>query len=130
MEAAVAAPGAVVGGLVVVEGVGTAVAAARAAVGAGAAGPSMGRRTVLGAAGLLFALAAAGVVLGSLAGLLPGALALPVGGLLAGVGAKRRLRPGSSGWAKRWPQVGQSRWMTRTSIAAHPSSARASRRSS
>jgi hypothetical protein len=60
------------------------------------------------AVGVLFALAAA-VVLGSLAGLLAGTLAGAVGGLFAGVGAEAALRPGSSGWPKRHPQVGQSR---------------------
>jgi hypothetical protein len=76
----------------VVEGVRPAMAAAGAAERAGAAGPGVGRRPAApGAAGLLLPLAAAGVVLGALAGLLPGTLALPVGGLLAGVGAEATL---------------------------------------
>jgi hypothetical protein len=114
VEAVVAAPGSVVGGLVVVEGVGTAVAAARAAVGARAAAAGMRRwpvrpGAVAAAAGLLFTLAAAGVVLGALAGLLTGALAGAVSGCLQASEQNRRLRPGSSGWPKRWPQVGQVR---------------------
>ena len=55
----------------------------------------MGRRAAPGAvtlaAGLLLTLAAAGVVLGSLAGLLAGTLTSPVGGLLAGIGAEAAL---------------------------------------
>jgi nitrous oxidase accessory protein NosD len=70
MQAVVAAPGAVVGGLVVVNGVRPAMAAAGAAVGAGAAAAGMRRRSAApGAAGLLLALAA-GVILGALPGLL------------------------------------------------------------
>jgi hypothetical protein len=109
MQAVVAAPDAVVGGLVVVNGVRPAMAAAGAAERAGAAGPGMGRRVAApSAAGLLLALAAAGVVLGALPGLLTLALALAVGGLQASE-QKRRLRPGSSGWPNLAPQVGQMR---------------------
>src|SRR5215218_4029530 len=97
MQALVAAPGAVVGGLVVVEGVRPSVAATGPAERAEAAAAGMGRRVapgaVAGAAGLFLALAAAGVVLGSLAGLLTLALASTIGGLLAGVGAEAALAP-------------------------------------
>jgi hypothetical protein len=133
MEAVVAAPGAVMGGLVMVEGVRSAVATARAAVGAGAAGPGVRWRGAVGAvtspAGLLFAGAAAGLVLSPLAGLVGGAPARPVGGLLAGIGAEAALAAGVVGLAEAAPQVGQ-RWMTRTSMAAHSCSVRASRSSS
>ena len=102
MQAVVAAPCPVMGGLVVVEAVGAAVAAAPCAVGAGAAGAGVGRwgaaGAVTSATGLLFVAAAVGVVLGALASLL--ALASE---------QKRRLRPGSSGWPKRRPHAGQVR---------------------
>src|SRR5688500_17866755 len=107
MQAVVAAPGPVVGGLVVVNGVRPAMAAAGAAVGAGAAGPGMGRRpTGPGAAGLLLALMAAGVVLGALPGLLTLALALAVGGLLAGIRAEAALAARVIGLAEPGPAGG------------------------
>ena len=90
MKAVVAAPCPLVGGLVVVDGVRPAVAAARAAVGAGAAGPGMRRRGAASAVALA-------------AGLLPGALALLVGGLLAGVGAEAALAARVVGLAEAAP---------------------------
>jgi hypothetical protein len=112
VEAVVAAPGALVGGLVVVEGVRPSVAAARGAERAGAAAAGMGGRGAAGSvalpAGVLFAGAAAGVfLLGALVGLLAGALAGAVGGLLAGIGAEAALaarviglaEAGPAGWA-------------------------------
>jgi hypothetical protein len=84
----VAAAGALVGGLVVVQGVRPAVAAAGAAVGAGAAAAGVRRRPARAgalalAAGLLLALALPVGPLAVAALLLLGALADAVGGLLA-----------------------------------------------
>src|SRR5215211_1227184 len=98
-QALVAAPGALVGGLVVVAGVRAAVPAAGATEGTEAAAAGMWRRPVgtLALAGLLVAPAplltgpAGGVLLGPSAGLVGVALAGPVGGLLAGVGAEAAL---------------------------------------
>ena len=112
VKAVVAAPGAVMGGLVVVEGVRPTVAAARAAERAGPAAAGKGRRgpagPVTSPAGVLFAGAAAGVLLlRALVGLLAGALAGAVGGLLAGIRAEAALaarviglaEAGTAGWA-------------------------------
>src|SRR6266508_4370986 len=106
----VAAPGAVVGGLVVVVGVGAAVAAAGAAEGAGAAAAGVRRRPVrpgalTGPAGF-FAGAAGGLLLRPAAGLLLAAFAGAVGGLLAGGRAEPPLAAGVIGLLEPRPAVG------------------------
>jgi hypothetical protein len=94
-----------VGGLVVVNGVRPPLGLPHEPQnGPGRLLPAWGGRVAPGAVAL-----AAGLLLRSLAGLLAFTLALAVGGLLAGIRAEARLRPGSSGWPKRCPQVGQVR---------------------
>jgi hypothetical protein len=110
----VAAPGPLVGGLVVVGGVGAAVTATGPAEGAGTAAAGMRRRPMrpLTLASLLVPLAtgvlAAALLLALLAGplsvaalLLGLALASSVGGLFAGVGAEAALAAGVVGLGER-----------------------------